>query len=168
MSKPHFPHTTAVPPGGQTGAPVAASRCFDRRLDALPDVVGFTDEVFVRHGIDRALLPAVDFAIEELFTNMVKYGVGSTAPVAIAIAAITGGVEVTLTDRDVPPFDPACSPDADVTLPVEQRVPGGLGLHLTRRLVDAIEYVYIPERRESRITFRKTDPGRATAATVKG
>ncbi len=156
MSKPRFSHTTAVPPEGQTGAPVADSRSFDRGHDALPDIVAFTDEVFDRRGIDSALLPAVDFAIEELFTNMVKYGAGSTAPILIAIAAIAGGVEVTLTDRDVPPFDPACSPDADVTLPIEQRVPGGLGLHLTRRLVDAIEYTYVPERRESRIVFRKT------------
>jgi serine/threonine-protein kinase RsbW len=168
MTKPRFPHTTAVSPGGQAGAPVADSRCFERKLDALPDVVGFTGEVFDRRGIDRALLPAVDFAIEELFTNMVKYGAGSTAPIVIAIVAIAGGAEVTLTDRDSPPFDVTQAPDADVTLPIEQRVPGGLGLHLTRRLVDAIEYVYIPERRESRITFRKTDPGRATAATVKG
>jgi len=55
-----------------------------------------------------------------------------------------------------------------VTLPLEQRVPGGLGLHLTRRLVDAIEYTYVPERRESRITFRKSSADRETAATGEG
>ena len=32
---------------------------------------------------------------------------------------------------------------------------------LARRLVDAIEYAYSPERRESRIMFRKTVGGRA-------
>lgn len=146
---------------------VIEPRRFDRRIDALPAIVAFTAEAFARQGIDSALLPSIDFAIEELFTNMVKYGTGSTARVTIKIAAIAGGVEVTLTDRGVPPFDVTQAPDADVMLPLEQRVPGGLGLHLTRRLVDTIEYRYSPQRRESRIMIRKMTAGCETAATGK-
>ena len=41
---------------------------------------------------------------------------------------------MTLTDYDVEPFDVTAAPDADVDLPIEQRSPGGLGLHLIRRL----------------------------------
>ena len=67
-----------------------------------------------------------------------------------------GGVEVTLVDRDVEPFDVTRAPDADVRAPVEARRPGGLGLHLVRRMVDAIEYRYLGETRESRTTFRVT------------
>jgi serine/threonine-protein kinase RsbW len=73
---------------------------------------------------------------------------------------------VTLTDYDVEPFDITTAPDADVNLPIEQRRPGGLGLHIIRRLLDSIEYEYSKEQRQSRITFRKTkaappDAGRA-------
>ena len=140
--------------------PAAAQRLFVRRIDALPDLVAFTAAFFERHGIDRELLLAVDFAIEELFTNMVKYG-GSAAPVEVRLAPIPGGIEVRLTERDSAAFDVTRAPDADVTLPVSRREPGGLGLHLTRRLLDAIEYDYSPDRRESRIIFRKTgSPGR--------
>ncbi len=144
-------------------SPPGDCRRFDRRIDALAEIVAFTEHVFARRGFDRNLLPAVDFAIEELFTNSVKYGVGSSSPITVAIAAIDGGVQVTLVDADVPPFDVTLAPDADLTLPIEQRVPGGLGLHLTRRLVDVIEYSYSPERRESRIMFRKTATGRPAA-----
>jgi anti-sigma regulatory factor (Ser/Thr protein kinase) len=141
-------------------------RCFDRRIDALADIVAFTTQVFCRHGYDHSLLLAVEFAIEELFTNAVKYGTGSHAPIAIGIAGVPGGVQVTLVDADVPPFDITQVPDADLTLPLEQRTPGGLGLHLTRRLVDHLEYAYSPERRESRIMFRKTkDGGQRSADT---
>ena len=58
------------------------------------------------------------------------------------MTAIAGGVEVTLTDYDVEPFDVTKAPDADIGLPIEERRPGGLGLHLIRRLVDSIEYEY--------------------------
>jgi len=144
--------------------PASDCRRFERRIDAVAEIVAFTAQVFARRGFDRELLPAVDFAIEELFTNSVKYGAGSMAPVAIGIGGIPGGVQVTLVDTDVPLFDITRAPDADVTLPLDQRVPGGLGLHLTRRLVDDIEYSYSPERRESRIMFRKTNAGRPPAA----
>jgi anti-sigma regulatory factor (Ser/Thr protein kinase) len=41
----------------------------------------------------------------------------------------------------------------DVGASAESRQPGGLGLHLIRRLVDSLEYDY--SGRTSRITFRK-------------
>ena len=53
-------------------------------------------------------------------------------------------------------FDVTKAPDVDIELPIEQRRPGGLGLHLIRRLLDSIEYEYIKENRQSRITFWKT------------
>ena len=94
--------------------------------------------------------------MEELFTNMVKYAKGSASPVRVEVAAVEGGVEVTLVDRDVERFDPTASPDVDIHAPIEERRPGGLGLHLIRRMVDAIDYRYSDETREGRISFRKT------------
>jgi len=146
-------------------APATAARRFARRVDALPALFAFTAAFFAEHGVDVALLSPVDFAIEELFTNMVKYGRPGRDEVELALARIAGGVDVALTDYDVEPFDPTQAPDADVTLPIEQRAPGGLGIHLTRRLVEELEYRYVPERREARISFRKrSDPARQGGA----
>jgi serine/threonine-protein kinase RsbW len=135
---------------------VTSSRAFRRSFDALPAIFAFTSDEFARLGIDASLLPTVDFAVEELFTNMVKYSKGTDAEVRIGLKGLAGGVEVTLTDYDVEPFDVTKAPDVDVSLPIEQRRPGGLGLHLSRRLMDSVEYEYSQERRESRITLRKT------------
>ena len=134
----------------------ATHRMFKRSFDSIQGIFDFTSEVFAREGIDRGLLPAVDFTLEELFTNMVKYSTTSDAAVRVDIAVIDGGVEVALTDYDVEPFDVTQAPDADITLPIEKRKPGGLGLHLIRRLVDSVAYEYSQEERRSRITFRKT------------
>ena len=135
---------------------LTAERRFRRTFDALPDIFRFTAEAFARAGVDPGLRRDVDFALEELFTNMVKYNAESRSDVRIELCPIEGGVEVTLTDYDVEPFDVTKAPDADVSLPIEQRRPGGLGLHILRRLLDSIEYEYSKERRQSRITFRKT------------
>jgi anti-sigma regulatory factor (Ser/Thr protein kinase) len=129
---------------------------FARSFESLPAIFGFTAAAFARAGIDPGLRQDVDFALEELFTNMVKYSAASRADVRIELTPIEGGVEVTLTDYDVEPFDVTKAPDAEVNLPIEQRHPGGLGLHLIRRLLDSIEYEYSKEHRQSRITFRKT------------
>jgi anti-sigma regulatory factor (Ser/Thr protein kinase) len=131
---------------------------FERSFDAIPAIVAFTAEVFARRRFDPHLLPSVDLAVEELFTNMVKYSTMSDAEVRIDITGIEGSVEVTLTDYDVEPFDVTRAPDADIGLPIEQRKPGGLGLHLIRRLVDSVEYAYSRESRQSRVTIRMT-PG---------
>ena len=135
------------------------SAAFQRSFASLSEIFALTADTFAREGIDARLLPTVDLALEELFTNMVKYSRASDAAVHVSIAPIAEGVEVTLTDYDVEPFDVTNTPDIDITLPIEQRRPGGVGLHLIRRMVDSIEYDYSTEQRRSRITFRKTVAG---------
>jgi anti-sigma regulatory factor (Ser/Thr protein kinase) len=135
--------------------PAAAQWTFRRDFASLGEIFDFTREVFASHGIDPTLLPTVDLALEELFTNMVKYG-GGDIPVKIYMDKIAGGVEVTLVDTGVGRFDPGAAAEPDVNLPLELRKPGGLGLHLVRRMVDSIDYAYDEQRRQGRITFRKT------------
>lgn len=142
----------------------SAHRSFPRTYDSIQNIFSFTAEVFARAGLDPELKRTVDFALEELFTNMVKYSTMSGAAVRVDMTGVDGGVEVTLTDYDVEPFDVTRAPEVDITLPIEERRPGGLGLHLIRKLLDSIEYEYSKETRQSRITFRKTGTGSAGPA----
>jgi phosphoserine phosphatase len=135
--------------------PVAADWTFRRTFDALPDLAQFAADVFASHRIDEALLPSLDLVLEELFTNMVKYGNGSD-PVRVTLRKCPGGVEVSITDYGVEPFDVTRAAEVDTTLPLEQRQPGGLGLHLVRQLAEGLRYEYLKDSRQSRTTFRIT------------
>jgi phosphoserine phosphatase RsbU/P len=140
---------------------LAAEGTFERRFDALPALVAFTADAFARLDLDLRMLPTVDLAVEELFTNMVKYAPGSQAPVHVRLDPIDGGVALTLIDHDVEPFDITRAPEVDTARPIDEREPGGLGLHLIRRMTDSVEYAYTPETRQSRITLRITGSGAA-------
>jgi phosphoserine phosphatase len=135
--------------------PVAASWSFPREILALEAIFDFTRDVFASHAMDERLRPRVDLVIEELFTNMVKYGDGD-GPVKITVDKIARGVEVTLVENGAARFDVTGRPELDVSLPLEARIPGGLGLHLVRKLVDRLEYEYQEAARQGSTRFRMT------------
>ena len=143
-------------------------RAFRRRLESLSEIVRFTADALTAEVMDAKQRNSVDLAIEELFTNMIKYSRPGSAEVLIEIAAAGGAVMVTLTDTDVEPFDVTLAPAANVDAPPEQREPGGLGLHLVRRLVDSLSYEYVSESRESRTSFRVTCSRSPTAGNNRG
>jgi phosphoserine phosphatase RsbU/P len=136
-----------------TGRDATRRRSFARRIDALDALVAFTSAALSTTQLDEARRQAVHFAIEEFFTNMVKYAPAGATDIAVEIDCVDGGVEVTLIDTEVPEFDPTRAPDAQVDLPALQRRPGGLGLHVSRRLVDSLAYDYVAARREGRTRF---------------
>ena len=129
-------------------------RSFARSFASLHEIFAFTAESFQRLGVPSELLPSVDLVLEELFTNIVKYGAGDR-PVSVEIARVAQGVEVTMTEFDADRFDVTDAPSVDVDLPAEERQPGKLGLHLLPRLVDSLSYEYFAADRIGRITFRK-------------
>lgn len=124
-----------------------------REAASLPVLFAFTKHSCAQLGVAQAVGLRLDFVLEELFTNIVKYS-GGSAPVALSLCLVGGALEVQLDDPDGQPFDPTQAPDADTSLPAAQRQPGGLGLHLIKRLVDTMEYTHDPASGRGRIRFR--------------
>lgn len=138
---------------GELPTGTGSEREFAREFAALDAIFGFTEEFFAREGIPVEHRFPVNFAIEEIFTNMIKYNTGATRPIAVALERVGDTLKVTLADRDVAPFDVTKAAEPKTDLPIEQRTPGGLGLHLTRRLMDRVDYDYTD--RTSTITLLK-------------
>lgn len=134
-----------------------AVRSFPRELSALEQLFDFTAEVLHPAVAPPALRRSVDFVLEEFFTNILKYG-GGLGDVGVEIELGRAGVEVTVIEPDAHFFDVTHPPPVDPSLPLEQREPGGLGLHLVRRLVDTLRYDYSAPERRGRITFTISIP----------
>ena len=94
------------------------NREFPRSFESLKDIFDFTDRFFAREAIEPRHHFAVNFAVEELFTNMVKYNADGPAEILLSLKAIDRGVHVSLVDFDTDPFDAVIM---DLT------IPGGMG-----------------------------------------
>jgi len=128
-------------------------RAFERSFDVLPAMFAFVQEFASAAEPDPAALTAVELAVEELFTNLVKYD-GGRGDIELELERTAETLRVTLVGRDGRPFDVTAVPDARTDLPLDQRRPGGLGIHLVRRMVDRFEYRF--ENGTSRTMIEKS------------
>lgn len=124
---------------------------FSRSFNELKGIVSFTGAFFAREQIDPTLRNIVDLCVEELFVNMVTYNLETDADILIELSPHNSGVQVSLTDYNVERFDPRQVGPVDVSAPLEERTPGGLGLYLVMKMADSIHYEY--RDRTSKITF---------------
>lgn len=130
------------------------SASLPRNIGALGQITRLLDEFFATRSADRYARYAIELAVEEVFTNMVRHNTGGTSEIRIDIVTLDGEVVVTVTDRDAPPFDPFTdAPPPGVERQLSERVPGGLGVHLVKRMIDRIEYSH--NDRTATVTLRK-------------
>ena len=128
-------------------------RFFPRRVDSLEEIFDFVAGFFETKRIDESHSLAVNLIIEELFTNMIKYSKESTRDISIEMNTREDGLVICLTDFDVEPFDITQTKEVDINRPLEERTPGGLGIHLVKKMTDSISYEY--KDRQSKITLIK-------------
>ena len=119
-------------------------------------------EAVERWGLENRLSTearyTLQLAIEELVTNIVKYGVrtGPKPFVEIEIREENGEVVLTVSDNTAA-FDPLAIADPDVTQPAEERKIGGLGLFLIRKKVASIDYEFRNGLNVVRAIIRQTE-----------
>ena len=113
---------------------------FERRLDALAAVFGWLDRWFDAAALAEADRFALRLAAEELFANAVRHNPEGAGAVEMEGRIEGGRAILMLVDHDAEAFDPRTLPEPQVHAPIDERRPGGLGIHLIRRLTDRIDY----------------------------
>ena len=125
-------------------APVGMTRecLFAKRIASLDEVFAFLETFYAVESVDAKTSLTLSLAVEELFTNLVKYNTESHNPVTIRIGRSGTDVNVELIDRDVDRFDPSTLPRPNIEAPMAERNPGGLGLYLVQASVDKVDFQY--------------------------
>jgi len=114
-----------------------------RDIGALSEIFEFVDSCSSRYKLDTGVQYSIRLALEELFTNIVKYSSSSTkSNIGISLEKQANRLILQVTDFNVAAFDIRNVRDADTNKPLDERKAGGLGLHLVKRMVDTIDYEY--------------------------
>ena len=117
---------------------------FPAKVEALSDVLGFVDRMLELYECPMKIQTAICVAIEEVFVNVAHYAYGDgEGDITLGIGFDKESREVTfrMTDKGTP-FDPLKKPDPDITLSAEDREIGGLGIFITKKTMDKVEYAY--------------------------
>lgn len=106
----------------------------------LNDIRDFLEQAVQALGGDEDTAGDLVLAVNEAVTNSLLHGYGGH-PGSISISAEAEGDDllVRLTDG-APLFDPRSVPVPDIKCPLEDRPPGGMGVHMMRRLTDDLIY----------------------------
>ena len=121
----------------------------------LPKAQVFMNAVLKEGGCPPRARMQLNIAFEEMFVNVAHYAYfpkQGDITIRCEILPEPRCVQITLIDGGVP-YDPLAKDDPDITLSVEKRKVGGLGIFMVKKSMDEVEYRY--EDGKNIFTMRK-------------
>ena len=124
--------------------------------DNLQAVLDFVDEKLGGIACSPKAKMQMEIAVEEVFVNIANYAYApdkGSATVRVEVTKDPVTVCITFIDRGMP-YDPLKKDDPDITLSAEEREIGGLGIFMTKQMVDDVTYEY--KEGQNILTLKKT------------
>lgn len=120
----------------------------------LPSVEQFLKNCIPKEYFSEDTFRWILLAVEEIFVNVANYAYpNGEGEVEIEGIVQVSKISFTFIDRGVP-FNPLEKEKPDLTLGVQERNVGGLGIHLVKQCMDQISYEY--KDGKNRLTIVKT------------
>ncbi|MCR5603409.1 MAG: ATP-binding protein [Lachnospiraceae bacterium] len=110
----------------------------------IPVVTDFVNEVLEEAECPIKVQMQIDVILDEVFANIALYAYGESggdATVCVDVSDEPKVISITFKDKGMP-FDPLSREDPDVTLSVEDRKIGGLGIFMVKKMMDEVVYRY--------------------------
>ena len=105
----------------------------------------FVREAATELGADPDTVCSLELAVDEAACNVITHGYRGQ-PGLLEVEVKREGNVLLIRLRDwAPPFDPTRVPDPDLTVPLEKRPLGGMGIYLIRKSVDKMVYRVTPD-----------------------
>lgn len=126
----------------------------DAKLEDIRDITEFVETELEKMDCPMKVSLQISVAIDEIVSNIIKYGyVNTSGPITVEVkGSEEGRVAITFIDKGIP-YNPLHNMDPDVTLSLEERKVGGLGIYLVKKTMDEVKYKY--EKDENVLTIIK-------------
>lgn len=111
------------------------------RIEDLLRVNSIFESFATQHEINGRLRYHLLVSIEEILTNIIKYGFDEQGvhPIHITFRCVEEHIEMEFEDRGRE-FNPLETEEPDFDTPVAERQLGGLGIHLVKKMMDVTKY----------------------------
>lgn len=131
-------------------------------LTALDRLTDFLESAGAANGWHSDLLFDLNLCTEEAVVNVIVHGYEDkdAHEIEVTLDYDADSVTVTIEDDGIA-YNPLDTKGADIYAPVEQRTPGGLGVHLVRALMSELSYERVNGR--NRFSMKKLIGGAAAA-----
>jgi serine/threonine-protein kinase RsbW len=121
-----------------TEGPVSLT--IDSDIEEIPRVSDLLEDTLKNHGFPDEDILDTQLAVEEVVTNVIMHGYGETGgEILISCLAGPDTAVIRIEDRAAP-FDPLSLPEPDIDADILERQIGGLGIFLTRQVMDDVRY----------------------------
>ena len=120
----------------------------EAKKENLDEVLDFVHQTLDESQCFPKNLMQLDLAVEELFVNIAQYAYyPKTGAVKILTEFHSESSEITITfiDKGIP-YNPLSKRDPDMTLAVDKRPIGGLGIYIAKKIMDRLSYQYKDEQ----------------------
>ena len=86
----------------------------------------------------------INIAVDEIFSNIVRHGYPERpGPVTVSVYKGTQAQTALIRFEDEGiPYDPLAKADPDITLSIEKRSYGGMGIFMVKKMMDDVKYKY--------------------------
>ena len=122
----------------------------DKNMDTINDFIHSA----IPDDCSPGIIYKIDLAVEEIFVNIAHYAYApETGDAWIGVSFENGLLTIVFRDKGKP-FNPIEKEDPDVTLSAEERDIGGLGIFLTKKFMDNVEYEF--KDGQNILTIKKT------------
>jgi anti-sigma regulatory factor (Ser/Thr protein kinase) len=116
-------------------------------INRLPDAQAALQAFLERNSIGGRAAYAAELVLEEAVTNILSYAFKDDNEHLIGITAAVDSSSVVLSfEDDGAPFDPCSVPEPIPATSLPDAIPGGLGVHLMRKMSESMHYTYITGR----------------------
>ena len=111
------------------------------QLSELETIATTLETVGENWDLPMSITLNLNLVLEELITNIIFYGYTDKNEHFIEINIDFDDSRIFLkVEDDGIAFNPLLKEEADISLPVEERAIGGLGIHFVRKIMDTISY----------------------------